>query len=150
MSREFQKSAFHCRQCGQCCEGRGGIVVSPRDIARLSDFLDLAPEAFTEQYTERSGGKIKIRAGEAGCCIFFSKGEGCAIHEAKPAVCRAWPFFRGNIIDSESFALAKEFCPGISPHIKHGDFARIGRQYLHEHNLLANDPACEAATLILP
>ena len=150
MTGESQDGIFQCRMCGRCCEGHGGIVVSPGDVARLSGFLHLASEEFVARYGERTGGKVKIRAGDADCCIFFTRGEGCTVHEVKPAVCRAWPYFRGNIVDSESLGLAKAFCPGISPHVRHDDFARLGREYLREHNLLASNPACEAITLILP
>ncbi|MDR2744854.1 MAG: YkgJ family cysteine cluster protein [Desulfovibrio sp.] len=150
MTGESRHRIFRCRMCGRCCEGRGGIVVSPEDIARLSAFLHLASEEFIARYGERSGGKVKIRAGDTDCCIFFTRKEGCTVHGVKPAVCRAWPYFRGNIVDPESLGLAKAFCPGISPHVGHDDFARLGREYLREHNLLASNPACEAITLILP
>jgi Fe-S-cluster containining protein len=150
MAGESQNRVFQCRMCGRCCEGRGGIVASPEDIARLSAFLHLAPEEVVSLYGETAGGKVKIRSGDTGCCIFFAGEGGCTVHEAKPAVCRAWPYFRGNIIDSGSLDLAKAFCPGISPRIGHDDFARMGREYLRKNNLLASNPVCEAITLILP
>ena len=142
-------SLFHCRQCGHCCEGRGGIVVSPADLARLAAFLELPEETVAERYGEVTGGKLKIRNGEDGRCIFFRVGTGCAVHAGKPAICRAWPFFRGNIEDPLSLAMAKEFCPGIDPQAAHGDFAHAGRAYLAEEGLLASDPACEANALVL-
>lgn len=143
-------SLFHCRQCGHCCEGRGGIVVSPADLERLAAFLALAPETVVERYGERSGGKLKLRNGEDGRCVFFREGTGCGVHAGKPAICRAWPFFRGNIEDPVSLALAKEFCPGIARDAAHRDFARAGRAYLEEQGLLASDPAREANALVLP
>ncbi|MDR2054585.1 MAG: YkgJ family cysteine cluster protein [Desulfovibrio sp.] len=145
-----QNAVFQCRMCGRCCEGRGGIVASPEDIARLSAFLHLTSEELVARYGEQTGGKVKIRAGDTDCCVFFTREKGCTVHEAKPAVCRAWPYFRGNILDSESLGLAKAFCPGISPYIRHDDFARLGREYLRENKLLASNPACEATALILP
>ena len=99
-------SLFHCRQCGHCCEGRGGIVVSPADLERLAAFLHLAAETVVERYCEMTRGKLKIRNGEDGRCIFFQEGTGCAVHEGKPSICRAWPFFRGNIEDPVSLAPA--------------------------------------------
>lgn len=67
----------------------------------------------------------------------------------KPSICRAWPFFRGNIEDAASLAMAKEFCPGIKATAKHVDFAREGRAYLAANDLLAKDATCEANALIL-
>ena len=39
-----QDTVFNCRMCGHCCEGRGGIVVSPTDLARLAAHMGLAPK----------------------------------------------------------------------------------------------------------
>ena len=144
------ESVFNCRMCGHCCEGRGGIIVSPKDLARISAFLHMTPEAFVERYGMRHNGKLKIRSGEDGFCVFFAAGRGCAVHEGKPDICRAWPFFRGNIEDPESLALAREYCPGINAAASHAVFAREGRRYLRENGLLASDPSCEANALILP
>ena len=38
------ESVFNCRMCGHCCEGRGGIVVSPTDMVRLAAHMQLPPE----------------------------------------------------------------------------------------------------------
>ena len=142
-------TAFDCRMCGHCCEGKGGIVVSPSDLQRLCDFLRMPADAVIATYGEQSGGKLKIRCGEDGYCIFFRQGKGCIVHEGKPSICKAWPFFRGNIEDPESLALAKDFCPGINPDISHEDFAREGMAYLENERLLASDTRTEANALIL-
>ena len=109
----------------------------------------ISPEEAVKRYGEHSGGKLKIRTGDDGRCIFFRDGQGCGVHEGKPAICRAWPFFRGNIEDPASLALAKDFCPGIAPEVRHAEFARRGLAYLREEGLLAHDPSCEANALIL-
>ena len=149
MASESTETVFQCRMCGHCCEGRGGIVVSPADLTRLAAFLHLAPEEAVKRYGEHSGGKLKIRTGDDGRCIFFRDGQGWGVLEGKPAICRAWPFFRGNIEDPASLALAKDFCPGIAPEVRHAEFARRGLAYLREEGLLAHDPSCEANALIL-
>ena len=149
MTAVNRESVFNCRMCGHCCEGRGGIVVSPTDMIRLAAHMQLPPEQVAEQYCERIGGKLKIRCGDDGYCVFFHQGSGCGVHEGKPSICRAWPFFRGNIEDASSLAMAKEFCPGIEPDAKHAQFAREGREYLQENGLLASDSSCEANALIL-
>ncbi|MDM8215153.1 YkgJ family cysteine cluster protein [Desulfovibrio piger] len=143
-------TAFDCRMCGHCCEGKGGIVVSPSDLQRLCDFLRMPADAVIAAYCEHANDKLKIRCGEDGYCIFFRQGKGCIVHEGKPSICKAWPFFRGNIEDAESLALAKDFCPGINPDISHEDFAREGMAYLEQERLLASDTRTEANALILP
>ena len=142
-------TAFDCRMCGHCCEGKGGIVVSPSDLQRLCDFLRMPADAVIAAYGEQAGDKLKIRCGEDSYCIFFRQGKGCIVHEGKPSICKAWPFFRGNIEDPESLALAKDFCPGINPDISHEDFAREGMAYLEKERLLASDTRTEANALIL-
>lgn len=130
---------FTCQMCGQCCRGQGGIVVSPSDLARITRALGMSAEEFIARYGEERGGKLQIRTGDDGACIFFVEGKGCTVHAGKPDVCRAWPFFRGNIVDPESLAMAKEYCPGIRPDVEHAVFAAEGRAYLRKHHLLARD-----------
>ncbi len=140
---------FSCKMCGICCEGRGGIVVSPRDLPRLCAFFGLAPADVLERYTELMRGQPVIRCGEDGYCMFYRKGAGCSIHPARPAVCRAWPFFRGNLVDEVSFGMARQDCPGICRQCSHEEFAWEGWRYLTEYRLLADDPRTEGRMLIV-
>lgn len=149
MSQRKKNAVFQCRKCGVCCEGRGGIVVSPSDLSCLAAFLHIAVGEVAARYCESSGGKLKIRTGQNGRCTFFREGRGCGVHGGKPAICRAWPFFRGNIEDPISLAMAKGFCPGIATDIGHAAFAKAGRAYLLAEGLLAQDPSCEANALLL-
>lgn len=101
------------------------------------------------RFGEQRGGKLQIRTGTDGYCLFFQQGKGCSVHEGKPDICRAWPFFRGNLVDSESFAMAKDFCPGIDEHASHALFCEEGKSYLSNMDLLAHDACSEANALIL-
>ncbi len=155
MSKDEQRvtpseaDVFDCRMCGHCCLGEGGIVVSPKDLVRIAEHLSLTPEEFAARHGMWKDGKLFIRVGDDGYCTFFVQGSGCGVHVAKPDICRAWPFFRGNVVDADSLELAKEFCPGIRHDVAHAEFARQGRAYLTENNLLASDPKTEARALIL-
>ncbi len=144
-----EESVFHCQMCGHCCEGKGGIVVSPSDLVRLSSFLHLTDSEVIARFGEIRGEKLQIRTGSDGYCIFFQQGKGCSVHEGKPDICRAWPFFRGNLVDSDSFAMAKDFCPGIDKAASHATFCAEGKAYLSNKCLLARDASCEANALIL-
>ena len=140
-------SIFDCKMCGTCCIGRGGIVVSPTDLQRLATYLNLRPSEFVERYTEHGAKKLKLRTAENGACVFFCEDKGCMIHAAKPVVCRAWPFFKGNLVDPISFSMAKDYCPGINKDVTHQNFAEIGLKYLRDTNLLAKNAATEANAL---
>lgn len=137
-------SVFECRMCGQCCEGEGGIVLGRRDLERLAAFLGLAPEEFLAAYTFLNGEKIRLATGADGFCVFFKNGAGCQVHEAKPDICRAWPFFRGNIEDPHSLAMARAYCPGINPGASHSEFSSLGRRYLLENGLVSEDAPANA------
>lgn len=139
---------FDCRMCGHCCEGKGGIVLSPKDMARICAFLGIKEDAFMLAYGTMHNGKPKVRTGENGSCIFFAQGKGCTVHEGKPDICRAWPFFRGNMVDAVSLTMAKDFCPGIRENVSHAAFVAEGQRYLHEKGLIASDPAREAHALL--
>lgn len=149
MQNMQEKTVFHCQMCGQCCEGKGGIVVSPRDLTRLATHLQLAEKEVAERYGEVLGGKLQVRTGDDGNCIFFRQGQGCSVHPGKPDICRAWPFFRGNLLDAESLAMAKDFCPGIDKNATHADFSKEGKAYLAASGLLAQNPSTDANALIL-
>jgi Fe-S-cluster containining protein len=149
VSQEYSNlRAFDCRRCGECCQGKGGIVIGPGDILRLRGPLHLGEERFIALYGYRQDGKIKLRTGPDNYCIFFLPGTGCSVHRDRPDICRAWPLFRGNMIDAGSLAMAKEFCPGINPMIGHHAFVRAGLLYLKEYRLNASDPEQEANALI--
>jgi len=140
--------AFDCRMCGECCRGEGGIVVGPHDLQRLCAHMHIGAGSFIDLYGYRQNGKIKIRTGPDGYCIFFLPGTGCSVPMSWPDIRRPRPFFRGNMLDAASLAMAKEFCPGINPMIGHDAFVRAGLQYLEQHRLKASDPQHEANALI--
>lgn len=145
----MSEKSFSCQRCGHCCFGRGGIVVGQRDLPRLLAYFNMEKEAFLAKYTELFDGKPTLITGEDGFCCFFKEGSGCTIHEARPDVCRAWPYFRGNLIDELSFVMAKEDCPGIVKSISHTVFAHDGYAYLKDNHLLCQDKKIDGRALIV-
>jgi len=128
--------AFACQRCGHCCEGQGGIVLSPSDAARLAAHLGLALDAFLAAHTEAKGRLPRLLAGPDGYCEFYDHAlPGCGVHLARPDVCRAWPFFRGNLMDPESWAMIQGDCPGVDKAAGHAEFAAQGRAYMRENGL---------------
>ncbi|HDQ40441.1 MAG TPA: YkgJ family cysteine cluster protein [Desulfonatronum sp.] len=125
-------SAFVCRQCGDCCRGQGGIVVTGTDIDRLCAYLKIPRETFAHRYLEQVDGKTRVRTVN-DWCVFFNTG--CSVHPAKPTVCRAWPFFRGNMLDELSWQMAQDACPGINPKAGHAAFVRQGLLHLRDLDL---------------
>ena len=148
--REEPMEVFACQRCGSCCHGQGGIVISEGEQRRLAAHLGLSQEEFCSRYTQRRGKKWLLTVRQDGWCVFFEEGLGCRVHAAKPDVCRAWPFFRGNIEDPVSWQMAATACPGICLQAGHECFAAAGRSYLHAHNLQKHGHPDEATALTLP
>ena len=142
MSSREAVPAFVCRRCGECCRGRGGIIVTAADVRQLRAHFGLSREAFARDYLEEAGGRLRVRTKE-GWCVFFS--EGCLAHSVKPSVCLAWPFFRGNMIDASSWKMAQKSCPGINPAAGHTAFVRQGLEYLRSLGLDAGEEGCPNA-----
>jgi hypothetical protein len=137
---------FTCQRCGHCCLGEGGIVLARHDQERLAEHLGLDRENFLQRCAERRAGKLYLKTGEHGYCLFYS--EGCSVHPARPDVCRAWPFFRGNLLDELSFAMAREDCPGISQDAAHADFVREGLAVLRDEGLCSDEEEAGRALCI--
>jgi uncharacterized protein len=129
------ENAFDCNMCGQCCQGKGGIVATLEEQEAMAGFLDLDLSAFQDLYILQSGGKFFVQTNEDEMCLFFVRDKGCLVHPVKPRTCRAWPFFRGNLMDESSFEMAREYCPGISKKVSFAEFVRQGLEYLEQHNL---------------
>ncbi len=142
-------NSFSCQKCGHCCHGRGGIIVGKKDLSRLTDYFKLDAKSFLEKYTENFNQKPCLIVKEDNYCYFFNSEVGCTIHIARPDVCRAWPYFRGNLIDKISFEMAKLDCKGINPEMEHEDFALAGYLYLQENSLLGSDPKVDGRALIV-
>lgn len=145
------RPVFSCRLCGECCRGVGGIVLRGRDQARLAEFLQLKHGEFMASYTVKRRDKTQLRTGSGGCCVFFDPQKLCTVHPARPDICRAWPFFRGNLVDPASLRFAKEACPGIDRDVSFADFTRTGFAALAEQGLL-REPAsgCPSALRFSP
>lgn len=141
------KNVFDCNMCGQCCQGQGGIVVSSAEQARLADFLHISVSEFCALYSLPLGKKTMLRTGEDGFCVFFDPQKACTVHPAKPDVCRAWPFFRGNLVDASSWELAQDYCAGIKSEAGHQEFVRQGLRYLLDNALSKTGGSQDAAAL---
>ena len=133
MDNTKKSTVFDCLRCGGCCRGEGGIVLTEADVDRLCGHLGMDRPAFAAAYVETVSGKNRLRTDAKGWCIFFT--EGCSVHPAKPTICRAWPFFRGNMVDANSWLMAQDACPGINNESGHPEFVAQGNVYLHDLDL---------------
>jgi len=117
---------FQCQQCGDCCAGRGGILIRPGEVAALAAFLHLDEEDFCRCFVEPSalGARLTIRD---GVCVFMEDNR-CRVHAVKPFICRQWPYLPALLADAEEFEAAKGACPGLNPESSHEDFVEESRK----------------------
>lgn len=99
-----EKVLFHCRLCGGCClHVKDSIMLEPIDVCRLARFLREQGEAIigTEDVLARYAHASWLAdsfpifllntAGTLDACIFLKDGR-CSVYEARPQVCRMYPF----------------------------------------------------------
>ncbi len=140
---------FYCIQCGICCSGKNGIVVDNKtDLPRLLKYFDISLDELDKKYTYIHNNKRVLRSSNDNYCIFYDDVKSCLIHKARPDICRAWPYFRGNIVDSISFEMAKSDCKGILKTSKHANFQKEAIEYLNNNNLIKEIDDTSAANAL--
>ena len=100
---------FRCDRCGKCCRDREDILLSPRDIYKMSKHLGITPLQFYHQYCISHIGPssrvpiVRLEPqGEHMVCPLL-KGNSCSVHAVKPSVCALYPLGRYMKIDKEDF-----------------------------------------------
>lgn len=81
--------SYTCNACGRCCN-RYIIRVNPYEVLRLAQYLGLSASQFLKKYVTPETALIHK---QDDSCIFLGP-EGCAVHEARPLVCRLYPLGR--------------------------------------------------------
>ena len=99
-----EKVPFHCRLCGECCRHvKDSVMLEPIDVYRLTRHLREQGEPVSgiedvlENYAHASWLEDRFpifllnTVGSMDVCIFLKEGRG-SIYEARPHVCRVYPF----------------------------------------------------------
>jgi Fe-S-cluster containining protein len=107
----------------ECC-GKTTIILTPYDILRLKNRLNMKSGNFLKQYTrtefhDKSGLPLVImdmpRFGNR--CPFVRPVTGCTVYSDRPATCRYYPIGQGTLITEEGideffFYVREEHCRG--------------------------------------
>ena len=115
MSQWWEKEPlrFECQaDCFRCCCKPGYVFFDNADIKNAAQFLDSTPAEFKSTYLIRENGDWVLEVEDDQPCTFLTR-EGCSIHPAKPKQCRAFPFWKENLEDKNTWRLLGGFCPGI-------------------------------------
>lgn len=99
-----EKVLFHCRLCGGCCRYvKDSIMLEPIDGYRLARYLReqgepvsgtedvLANYAHASWLEDRFPIFLLNTVGPMDVCVFLKEGR-CSVYEARPHVCRVYPF----------------------------------------------------------
>ena len=109
---------FACQPgCTNCCSVAGYIYLTERDLRRAAEYLGLSARAFERRYVYRTRHLLRLRKPRHAECHFLQDG-GCSIHPAKPAQCRAFPFWPELVGSRGGWRRVESYCPGIG----RGDF----------------------------
>lgn len=105
--------AFTCTRCGDCCTGAPGYVwVDADSIRALAAYLEIPEAEFTARYVRRVGPRLSLVERPNGDCVFWARGEGCSVYEARPRQCRTWPFWTTNLATPADWERTCKTCPG--------------------------------------
>jgi len=126
MQNNGKRPVFLCRQCGECCRGERGILVTPAELTAMASHLGLPLEEFTARCLVDTPLGPQV-ATLNGVCILQTDGL-CRVHPVKPRICREWPFLQALLEHADEFAAAKEACPGLAQDATHDEFILAARE----------------------
>ncbi|MDP2787090.1 MAG: YkgJ family cysteine cluster protein [Pseudomonadota bacterium] len=114
---------FRCHRdvkCWNACCANIDIQLTPYDILRLKNRLDLSSGEFLQKYSvpfemDKDGMPgVKLRPVENGTACQFMTPEGCGVYEDRPTACRYYPVAllsmrnQNEITDRTSYAMVEE------------------------------------------
>lgn len=89
------ETQMDCRTCGACC--RDNVVpVDDAEAERLAERIALPILQFRKQYLTTTDEDEGLPAMDAHPCAFLHGNE-CSVYEARPQVCRGYPYIGGDI-----------------------------------------------------
>ena len=114
--RKFRFACHKNLPCFTKCCANLNLVLTPYDVLRLKNRLNLSSEAFLETYTtsdiEQSYGvpvvRLKMKDDESRRCPFVSR-KGCAVYEDRPGACRLYPLGRAALKISEQYSAGEYY-----------------------------------------
>ena len=81
---------FHCTQCGECCVNREDILLNPRDMYKIAQYLKMEPRDVLEKYCETYIGKSSrmpiirlLPIGKTQRCPFLKNLSAWAVYKAR-------------------------------------------------------------------
>lgn len=103
---------FDCKGCTRCCDQPWHTLIEPEKLAALDGvdwaaaFPDMAGKTLYRKSKRGAQTVYELGKGEGTRCVFLDADGLCRIHkklgyEAKPAMCRQFPFFAARAWDAD-------------------------------------------------
>ncbi len=134
LAREIAGIGFACSGCGDCCRGVGEdgslVMVGRAEARRVAEAAGLSfgetVEPFPGEIEVRGRacrlGWALVRDGDGACR--FHDGDRCAVYEARPWICRTYPF----MLDGDRLVASE--CPGLGVPISEADARALAADLL--------------------
>ena len=103
---------FQCTGCGACCKRPGVVEFTPLDILRISQYLEMSQEEFTQTYLSLNTDGWIVNVEDEQPCLFLDDNQ-CTIHDVKPEQCRSYPFWPEIIKTRYTWKAEGAYCEGI-------------------------------------
>ena len=107
---------FECTGCGKCCYGNPEthtVRVDDAEQRRIARYLGLSPPVFRARHVvlDRHGqDSLSLRTGR---CEFLTPENKCAIYDARPLQCSAYPHWPSLLTDDAAWEREKARCEGM-------------------------------------
>lgn len=135
----------------ECCRELD-LVLTPYDVLRLRQALQLGSTAFIDRYVvleeDERGGFPRLYLGMVddgrASCPFISQ-KGCRVYENRPGACRAYPVGRGATLAEDGTVqemhvlVREEHCRGFATETSHSVAGWSENQGLAEYNRLNDE-----------
>ncbi len=117
MRFDFPKNvAFECSRCGLCCGDTSAkkrhILLLKADAERLTSFLNRGISTFSVKTSDKHSYIYEMQKSPDGKCILLNNNQ-CSAYEARPLICRFYPFELSSRADGSYSFQATEECPGV-------------------------------------
>lgn len=108
--------SFACCKCGLCCGDTETkmrhVLLLKHDVERIAKYVGREIKAFTVDIIGRTPYIYEMQKSKSGKCIFL-KDNKCTIYEARPLICRFYPFELSTNDEGIYVFRTTEECPGV-------------------------------------
>ena len=104
---------FNCQAgCTKCCQTKGFVYLTEKDLVQIAEFLRQSPEDFEKRHVYRTRHLLRLRKPRGSQCHFLVD-SGCSIHPVNPVQCRVYPFWPELVEKPAAWRRESRRCPGI-------------------------------------